>query len=411
MSEKAKQIIEKRQQVNKLVMDVRAIMDKADKEKRSLSQEEINSISAMEKDIDTREQEVDILERQQDRERRMLEGGATPKGGKDPETRTVGPRESEEYRSAFGKFLVDGHRAVYTESELRAIQADNALTGGMFVAPTQYISELIKDIDNSLVIAGLGRTFDLTTAASLGAPSLDNDVDDADWTAEIQLVNETADIKFGERELTPHQISKLVKISNKLLSGSASSPEALVKERLAYKFGITQEKAFMTGDGAQKPLGLYTPSNLGISTNYDIATGSATDITADGLMDALYDLKEGYQKKATWMFHRDAVKRIRKLKDSTGAYIWQPGLSGGNPATILERPYVTSEYNPNTFTSGKYVGIIGDFSYFWIVRRLSLQIKVLNELFAVTNQTGYIGRLEVDGAPVLGAAFRRLKTN
>ncbi len=406
---RAKIIMEKRQQVAKLVTDVRALMDKADFEKRSLSQEERNSISTMEKDIDRLEDEANLEERQLERERKL---GGDPKPGLDPKPEDrAKPRASEEYRSAYSKYLLDGPRAIYTEAEMRAIQADNAITGGMFMSPTQFVDELIRDIDNNVVIAGLSRNFTITTAQSLGAPSLDNDIDDADWTAEIQAAAETSDIKIGERELTPHQASKLVKISNKLLSYGTQSPDTLVRERLGYKFGITQEKVFMTGDGSQKPLGLFTASPLGISTSYDIQTGSATDMTADGLMDALYDLKEGYQKKATWLFHRDAVKKIRKLKDSTNTYIWQPGLSGGNPPLILERPYVISEYVPNTFTSGKYVGIVGDFSYYWIVKRFGLAIQVLKELYAVTNQTGYIGRLEVDAMPVLGAAFRRLKTN
>jgi HK97 family phage major capsid protein len=403
-----KELIEKRQQVNKLVMDVRKVMEKADTEKRSMTQEERNSISTMEADIDNMDADLNIAERQQERERKLTEPNAKPEGS---EGRDAKPRESVEYRSAFARYVQDGERAVYTDSERRAMQADNALTGGTFMAPTTYISELIKDIDNATVIRGLARVFPLGAGVtSMGAPSLDNDVDDADWTAEIQVVGETSDMKFGERELTPHQISKLVKISNKLIAGATSPIETLVRERLAYKFGITQEKAFMTGDGSKKPLGLFTPSNLGIATAFDIAgSNTATAIKADTLMDALYDLKEGYQKNATWLFHRTVVKEIRKLKDNNNQYLWQPGLSGGNPSTILDRPYTTSEYAPNTLTSGLYVGMIGDFKYYWIADAMGLTIQVLKELFALTKQTGYIGLLETDGMPVLGNAFRRIK--
>lgn len=402
----AKLIMEKRQQVNKLVTDVRAAMDKADTEKRALDQAERNSIEAMEKDIDTLEADIALREKQLARERSQ-ETAPNPVAGSEERVKI---RTSEEYRSAFAKFMGDGQRAVYTDVELRAIQADNALSGGMFMAPEQYVSEIVKDIDNNCVIADLARTFNINMSESLGVPTLDQDVDDADWTAEIQAATETQDLKFGERELTPHQISKLVKLSNKLINGSMMPIEQFVRERLGYKFGITQEKVYMTGDGAQKPLGLFTPSPNGISTAFDISTGNdATTIKVDGLMEALYDMKEGYQRNATWLFHRLAIKQIRKLKDGNGQYLWQPGLSGGVPATILDRPYRTSEYVPSTFTTGQYVGIIGDFKYFWIVRRYALAIQVLKELYATTNQTGYIGRLEVDAMPVLGNAFRRIK--
>ncbi|HOJ78415.1 MAG TPA: phage major capsid protein [Bacillota bacterium] len=403
----AEQILEKRQELNKLVNDIRAKIDTAEKEKRALTQEEKNSIAEMEKRADELDAQIELEQRQLDRERKMGEVDAKPIGeqrGEEPEDK------SKEYRSAFGKYLRDGERARYTDAELRAIQADNEATGGMFMAPNQFVNEVIKAADDNLVIADLARVFNIGTAPGLGAPSLDSDIDDADWTPEIKTVTETGDPKFGKRELTAHQLTKLVKISNKLLSGSGINIEAFIQERLGYKFGIAQEKAFMTGDGAQKPLGLFVASDQGISTDYDVSTGNtATAITFDGLMEAKYSLKDVYQRRATWLFHRDAIKNIRKIKDGNGQYIWQAAVTGGNPAMILDTPYRTSEFVPNTFTSGEYVGIIGDFSFYWIIRRGVMAIQVLKELYALTNQTGYIGRLEVDAMPVLGEAFRRVK--
>ena len=69
---------------------------------------------------------------------------------------------------------------------------------------------------------------------------------------------------------------------------------------------------------------------------------------------------------------------------------------------------VISEFAPNTFTTGKYVGLLGDFSNYWIVDALSMQMQRLSELYAETNQIGFIGRLETDGAPVLEEAFARV---
>ena len=68
-----------------------------------------------------------------------------------------------------------------------------------------------------------------------------------------------------------------------------------------------------------------------------------------------------------------------------------------------------SEFAPNTFTAGQYVGIIGDFSYYYIVDALDMQLLRLNELYAETNQIGYIARKEGDGMPVLKNAFARVQ--
>jgi len=84
------------------------------------------------------------------------------------------------------------------------------------------------------------------------------------------------------------------------------------------------------------------------------------------------------------------------------------GLAADRPDTILGHPFMESEYAPNTFTTGQYVGVLGDFSFYWIADALTMQIQVLTELYAETNQNGYIGRKETDGQPVLEEPFVRV---
>jgi HK97 family phage major capsid protein len=158
-------------------------------------------------------------------------------------------------------------------------------------------------------------------------------------------------------------------------------------------------------------MGVFTAaqSGFGISTGRDVSTGNTTTaITADGLIEALYSLKAQYRKNAQWIFHRDAVKKIRKLKDGDGQYLWQVGFAQNKPDSILGLPYNESEYCPNTFTAGLYVGIVGDFSFYWIAEALQMQIQRLVELYATSNQTGYIGRVELDAMPVDENAFARV---
>jgi HK97 family phage major capsid protein len=116
---------------------------------------------------------------------------------------------------------------------------------------------------------------------------------------------------------------------------------------------------------------------------------------------------------------RTLIMAIRKLKDSQGGYLWQPGLGGyvaqgtaliqAIPETIIGTPFNVSELMPNTQTTGLYVGIIGDFSKYWIADALDMQIQRLVELYAGSNQTGFLFRKETDGMPVLEEAFVRMK--
>lgn len=442
-------LVELRQQRGALVEQQRAILTKAEADKRELTVEEraeddrLFAASERIKDEITRRERLDRTEAE-------LRAIPEPVSRPTPDRATAAPpndlravlarpeyrrlfgehpdietipvearagllaRSSDAYAVAYRGFLRGGQAgaeqalATLPPEQRTTLQADQLISGGYLVPPLRWTAELIQAVDDQVFIRTLARTFTVTDAAGMGAPSLDTDVADADWTAELATGTEGA-MAFGGRELRPHPLAKRMKVSNKLMRASAISPEGLVRDRLAYKFGVALEKAYMTGDGNQKPLGVFTASALGIPTTRDVATSNLqTAMTADGLIECKHSVKGQYWPRLRWVFHRDGIKNIRLLKDGNGQYLWQPGLSAALPDRILEVPYLMSEYAPNTFTAGLYVGIIGDFSNYWIVDALGMTIQRLVELYAATNETGFFGRMESDGAPVLAEAFARV---
>lgn len=417
----------------KIVKQAQDLQNKVDGEKRRFTSEEKNQLNAMYADVDNLTSDIDIVNKQNKvnsllsvaGERRVL-----------PEPPNLGPKDTnaaalsidygrgnvveypvnspeyqrgqKAYLRAFGNYLKTGH--ITGELYELAQQADSATGGGYLVAPQQMVAGILKFVDDAVVIRGLASRYTVGSSDSLGVVTLETDVDDADWTTELLTGNETEAV-FGKRELHPHAIAKRVKISNKLLAKSVIPVEQMLRERLGYKFALTQEKAFMTGDGFNKPLGLFTASTQGVPTTRDVSTGNTTSsITIDGLINALYSLKAQYQMRATWLLHRDGLKKIRLLKDVTsGQYLWQPSVQAGQPDTILGRPIAMSEYVPNTFTTGQYVGMVADFSYYWIADSIQMTMQRLVELYAATNQIGIIGRMELDAQPVLPEAFVRIQ--
>ncbi len=408
MSQKLKELREKRGQ---LVHDARQLLEKADAEKRALTAEEdvtYNRIFSEQEELRTQiEREEQLADAERSAAEQALRAKDAGKGAANGQEQR-GKRDTDEYRAAFYKLLTQGVRAL-SETEQRALQADNDSSGGFMVAPQIFVDALIKDVDNMVHIRQRATKFRVATAASMGAPSLAADPADADWTAEILTGSEDSAMAFGKRELHPHPLAKRLKVSNKMLSLVAGT-DALVRQRLAYKFGVSQEKGFMTGSGSNQPLGVFTASANGVTTARDITTGkTGTQVTFDGLISVRLALKSEYWSKADWIFHRDVMASIAKLKDGEGQYLWRQSVIAGEPDTVLGRPVLMSEYAPNTMTSGLYVGILGDFSNYWIADALDMQIQVLKELYAETNQTGYIGRMETDGMPVLAEAFARVK--
>jgi HK97 family phage major capsid protein len=322
----------------------------------------------------------------------------------------AGPTASPAYRSAFTRALTVQGSALTVE-EQRALSAASATEGGFTVTPMEFAVGFLQAKDNMVLMRRLGTVLPpVVRAESLGVLALDADMDDAEWTSELSTGRDDDKIRFGRRELHPHPLAKRAKVSKKLLRASSANPDGIVRDRLSYKTSITEEKAFLTGDGAKKPLGLFTASKDGISTARDFSDGNTqTDVTFDALIAAKYKMKPAYWAAMQWLFHPDQISKLARIKNDNGDYQFRESVRAGEPDRLLNLPFNASEYSPNTFTAGKYVGMLADFSYYWMVDALSMEIQVLLELYAETNQNGYILRQETDGMPVLEEAFLRIQ--
>ena len=122
-------------------------------------------------------------------------------------------------------------------------------------------------------------------------------------------------------------------------------------------------------------------------------------------------LKAPYRRKASFLCNETLLLQLMLLKDLNGNYIWKPGLDVAKPDTILGRPIYTSSYMPAitgnaTQDKNKKVLLFGDFNYYWIADRKARTLKRLNELYAVTDQVGFIGTQRVDGKLILPEAMQ-----
>lgn len=440
-------VLELRENRGKAVKNARDILEKAQAEKREMSGDESTQFDQWMKESDTIKAQIDSMEGAERRSKALADAekeletrserktvGDAPTnssvdrekvdleyarwslaGGERREIHLSGKRSTPEYRASWRKFLAAGVATGLqlgtggTENaETRDLQADLDPVGGYVLPPMQQVANLIKAVDDQVFVRQFATVMQLNAAQSLGAPSLDNDPSDPDWTSEIATGTPDTAMSFGRRELNPSPLAKRIKISRKLLR-LAPGIESLVMNRLAYKFAIAQERNFLLGSGANQPLGVFTASANGIPTSRDVTAGSTSAVTADGLIETKFALKAAYWSRARWMMHRTTLKQVRLLKDSTNQYLWQPGLASGEVDRILDMPYMISEYAPATYTTGQYVTILGDFSYYWIAESLAMEVQRLDQLYAEANQVGFIGRMELDGMPVLSEAFVRGK--
>lgn len=392
----SKKIYELQQERATITNRIRSIMDEFEnKQMDGMKKEEM---AKLEVEFDSLNNKITTEQKQIERER--ITGEKIAKMAENKKD------VNSEVMNAFKDYIITGSK--HSFDAFNALQQSNPTQAGYLVAPEQFQAEIIKGVDNAFLMRKLGKVLPaLKGAHSLGYPTRTARTVNFSWGTELSTPTTDTTLAFGKREFKPNPGTLEILVSKTLLR-NAPNAEAFVMAELQYGVGESLENAYMTGNGVGQPLGIFTASADGISTARDISTGNTTtEIKFDGLMEAKYSLKAGYN--AQWLFHRDAIKQIAKLKDADGQYIWQPAVTMGASDMLLGRPVNSSEYAPNTFTTGQYVGMYGDFSYYWIVDALTMEMQVLNELYARTNQVDYMLRIETDACPVLAEAFARIK--
>jgi len=320
-----------------------------------------------------------------------------------------------DYEKAFRYALLAGASRAMVHAEhgphiQRALDNTTDIGGGYLVAPQQFTASLLKLVDDAVFVRQHATVTRLNSGDSIGRPSMDSRFSNPAWTAEIEAAPADTTTPFGKRELEPHPLSKLVKVSNKLLRSAALPIDQIVRNELKYVVGITEENAFMNGSGVEQPLGMFVASPDGISTARDMITGNTTTApTFIGLKRAKYSVKVQYWPRSRWIFHRTVALLLALEQDDNGKFIWEENVKETEQPRLLANPVDMSEYAPDTIAVSAYVGIFGDISNYWIADSLQVQIQVLQELYALTNQVGYIVRKETDGMPVLEEAFARVQ--
>lgn len=332
-------------------------------------------------------------------------------------------RSTRAYGNLCRDYMLYGSAAFMQDTNKRALQMDIDTKGGFLVLPEQINTKLLKAVDDIMWMSKFVTNTKLTNAQSLGTPTLDSNPDDADWTTEIASIALDDAMTFGKRVLMPTPVRKRLLVSDRWIrlafnawfdsaddaNGEGGSPADIVINRLAYKIAITKEKAWHTGNGVGRPLGMYTASSRGINTDRDKKIATTNALTYQGLLNAKWMLKVQYQKTAQWEFSRDMMNKTMGLVDDNGRPLLDISTLPNVPDKLLQHPIQLSEFVPNSFADESYVGMLGDFRFYHTADSLEATIAQARELYMETAQVGFFVAAENDGMPALSEAFVRLQ--
>ena len=368
-----------------------------------LSEEDTATYDKMEQDVMNLGKEIERLERQAAIDAELSKATSTPltgkpgaKMGKD-ETEKTG-RASDEYKGSFWNAM---RVKAPMPSVLNALQEGTDSEGG-YLVPDEFERTLVEALEEENVFRTLAHVIK-TSSGDRKIPVVASK-GSASWVDEEGAYQESDDA-FSQVSIGAYKLGTMIKVSEELLADSVFDLEAYISKEFARRIGAREEESFFNGDGKGKPLGILAAAG---GAEVGVTAASATAITADEVIDLFYSLKAPYRKNAVWVLNDATVKQIRKLKDSTGQYLWQPSLVAGTPDTILGRPVKTSAFMPTAAAGAKTIAF-GDFKYYWIADRQGRTFKKLSELFAATGQVGFMGTQRVDGKLILPEAIKVLQ--
>ena len=368
-----------------------------------LSEEDTATYDKMEQDVMNLGKEIERLERQVAIDAELSKATSTPltgkpgaKMGKD-ETEKTG-RASDEYKGSFWNAM---RVKAPMPSVLNALQEGTDSEGG-YLVPDEFERTLVEALEEENVFRTLAHVI-RTSSGDRKIPVVASK-GSASWVDEEGAYQESDDA-FSQVSIGAYKLGTMIKVSEELLADSVFDLEAYISKEFARRIGAREEESFFNGDGKGKPLGILAAAG---GAEVGVTAASATAITADEVIDLFYSLKAPYRKNAVWVLNDATVKQIRKLKDTTGQYLWQPSLVAGTPDTILGRPVKTSAFMPTAAAGAKTIAF-GDFKYYWIADRQGRTFKKLSELFAATGQVGFMGTQRVDGKLILPEAIKVLQ--
>ncbi|MDE2074950.1 MAG: phage major capsid protein, partial [Alphaproteobacteria bacterium] len=260
------------------------------------------------------------------------------------ETRPAPDRLTREKKAAFDRYVRKGDAGGYDALEVKALSVGSDADGGYVVPP-----EIEQSIDRLLAKASPIRS--LATVRQIGSnvyrkPFATTEAASG-WVAETAAPAQTATPTLAALDFPAMELYAMPAATQTLLDDAQVNIEQWLAEEVQIVFAEQEGAAFISGDGTNKPKGFlaYTAvadsawswGNLGYIAS-GAAGGFAASDPADALLDLAYAPRQAYRANGTWVMNRKTESAVRKFKDSTGAYIWQPGGAAGQPATLFGYP-------------------------------------------------------------------------
>lgn len=340
-----RKLLELRQQKVQMLEQMREMLANADKENRSLNEEEAGKFDGLKAKVDELKKEIERLE-----------------------------AVAEEERSNFN-YKVEKATNLPNNDELRhwiktgelrslATNTNGGADGGYSVIP-ELDKQVMKRLTDDSVMRQIANVVKLTQGkeykklVSAGGAAVNH-------IGEGEARTETATPKMNEVTIAVHNIYAYPKTTQEILDFGGVDILGWLTEEISESFVETEETDLTNGTGTKQAKGFLTyPRTTANDKTRPFGTLQKMEVQpakldADVLIDLLFSLHSKYRKNAVWVMNSQTAAMLQKIKNKNGDYIWRDGLQAGSPSTLLGLPVYYLETMPNADGTNPFLAV-GDF--------------------------------------------------
>ena len=352
---------------------------------REMTAEEQQRWDTMLSDYDKADKAVEAEERFVDIQRKQAEEEVAKRDF------YIGDLLGEQYRKAFADYILNGASGISPESRATIEQRAGiaGLAGGVTI-PTALASEIEIALKTYGGMFEAGTIINTSHGGDLIMPTINDTSAKATIVSEYDQSTKRAP-SFGSVTLKAYTYrTPIIPVSQTLIQDSAFNLDAVLTSLLGDSFSRGVNEQLTTGDGTGKPTGIVTAATACTTQ------AAATSIKLDDIIDLIKSVNSAYARNGKFMFNRNTLWELAKIKDQTGRYIWQDSARDGTPATLFGKQYILND-DMADIGAGNASVLFGDLSKYKIRMVKSFSVIRLNELLAEYLSIGLFGFARVDG--------------
>lgn len=377
---KLKQLKEKRASIFSQIDELRKAADG-----RAMTAEEQQRWNTLMTEYNNADSAVEAEERFLQIQQRQTEQQTENRGNSSDE------HAAEEHRQAFADYLLNGVSGISAQNKAIIEKRDgiSGLAGGVII-PNSISSAIEVALKSYGGMFEAGHIITTANGGDLILPTINDTSSKATIVAEYDQSSKKAP-SFGSVTLKAYTYrTPIIPVSQELLQDSAFNLDSLLSGLLAESFGRGVNEDLTIGDGTGKPKGIVTAAKA-CDTN-----AAAAAISLDNIIDLIKSVNSAYAKTGKFMFNRNTLWELAKIKDQNGRYIWQEGAKDGTPATLFGKQYILND-DVADIGAGNASVLFGDLNKYKIRMVKSFKVIRLNELLAEYLSIGLFGFARVDG--------------